>query len=127
MVGRFIGSWVLSKVPAGRVLAANALGAILLLVLTVSVGGHVGMWSALAVGLCNSIMFPTIFTLAIADLGTRTGEGSGALCMAIVGGALVPVIMGVVADHVGLTPSFLVPLICYAYIAHYGIRGHALR
>jgi FHS family L-fucose permease-like MFS transporter len=127
MVGRFIGSWVLSHVRAGRVLAANALGAILLLVLTVSVRGHVGMWSVLAVGLCNSIMFPTIFTLAIADLGPRTGEGSGALCMAIVGGALVPVLMGFVADRVGLTPAFLVPLVCYAYIAHYGFRGHALR
>lgn len=127
MVGRFIGSWVLSKVPAGRVLACNALGAMLLLFVTANATGATAMWSVLAVGLCNSIMFPTIFTLGIADLGTRTSEGSGALCMAIVGGALLPVLMGFVADHAGLQPAFYVPLVCYAYIAHYGWRGHALR
>jgi FHS family L-fucose permease-like MFS transporter len=69
-------------------------------------------------------MFPTIFTLAIDGLGRRTGEGSGVLCMAIVGGAIVPVVMGWIADQAGLLYSFLLPLVCYLYIAHYGWKGH---
>jgi len=69
-------------------------------------------------------MFPTIFTLAIEGLGKRTGEGSGVLCMAIVGGAIVPVMQGFAADHVGILTSFIVPLVCYLYIAYYGLRGH---
>jgi FHS family L-fucose permease-like MFS transporter len=72
-------------------------------------------------------MFPTIFALAVAELGPRTGEGSGLLCMAIVGGAIVPVIMGFCADRVGLTPAFCVPAVCYAYIVHYGLSGHRVR
>ena len=126
MLGRFVGSAVLKKVAAGKVLAFNAVLAIVLLLLTIVASGSVAMWAVLCVGLCNSIMFPTIFTLAIAKLGARTGEGSGALCMAIVGGAIVPVLMGFVADHTNLTLSFIVPVACYAYIAHYGWRGCAV-
>jgi FHS family L-fucose permease-like MFS transporter len=85
------------------------------------------MWTVLAVGLCNSIMFPTIFTLGIERLGHRTGAGSGVLCMAIVGGALVPVLMGYFADRIGLTLAFGVPAVCYAYIVHYGLIGHVIR
>jgi FHS family L-fucose permease-like MFS transporter len=92
-----------------------------------SFSGHLAMGAALAVGLCNSIMFPTIFALAVAELGPRTGEGSGLLCMAIVGGAIVPVIMGFLADRIGLTPAFCVPLVCYLYIVHYGLSGHRVR
>jgi FHS family L-fucose permease-like MFS transporter len=127
MVGRFIGAGVLRKFDAGRVLAGCALGAVLLLIASMSFSGALAMGAALAVGLCNSIMFPTIFALAVAELGPRTGEGSGLLCMAIVGGAIVPVAMGFVADSVGLTPAFLVPLVCYAYIVHYGLAGHRVR
>jgi FHS family L-fucose permease-like MFS transporter len=82
------------------------------------------MWAVLAIGLFNSIMFPTIFTLAIEGLGKRTGEGSGVLCMAIVGGAIVPVIQGFAADRIGILPSFTLPLVCYLYIAYYGLKGH---
>jgi FHS family L-fucose permease-like MFS transporter len=82
------------------------------------------MWSVLAIGLCNSIMFPTIFALALRGLGVRTGEGSGVLCMAIVGGAVVPVIQGFAADQAGLLPSFAVPVVCYLFIVYYGLRGH---
>ena len=74
-------------------------------------------------GLFNSIMFPTIFTLAIHGLGKHTGQGSGILCMAIVGGALVPVLQGVVADAIGIHYCFVVSAICYAYVAWYGARG----
>jgi FHS family L-fucose permease-like MFS transporter len=124
MVGRFIGSAVLRSLPAGRVLAFNATGAIALLLLAVFQTGHVGMWAVLSIGLLNSIMFPTIFTLAIANLGSRTGEASGLLCMAIVGGAIVPVAMGFFADHIGLIPAFIVPAVCYAYIVFYGLKGY---
>jgi MFS transporter, FHS family, L-fucose permease len=127
MVGRFLGSAVLRKVSAGRVLACNAAAAIVLLLVGMTVQGPIAMWAVLAVGLCNSIMFPTIFTMAIAGLGPRTGAGSGWLCMAIVGGALVPVLMGYFADTIGLTLSFFVPAICYAYIVLYGLIGHATR
>jgi FHS family L-fucose permease-like MFS transporter len=123
MVGRFIGSALLQKQKPGKVLAFNAAAVVLLLILGTLTRGGLAMWSVLAVGLFNSIMFPTIFTLAIARLGKRTGEGSGALCMAIVGGALIPVLMGVSADSVGVHHSFYVPAICYAYIVFYGLKG----
>ena len=92
-----------------------------------SSAGKVAMWAVLAIGLFNSIMFPTIFTLGLARLGRHTGEGSGVLCMAIVGGAIVPVVQGYFADTIGLLPSFFVPAICYAYIVFYGLKGHVVR
>ncbi|HWK51332.1 MAG TPA: sugar MFS transporter, partial [Steroidobacter sp.] len=116
MVGRFIGAAVLRKVKPGQVLAFNAACAIVLLLIAMSMAGQVAMWAVLAIGLFNSIMFPTIFTLGVAKLGRHTGEGSGVLCMAIVGGAIVPVIQGYFADTIGLLASFFVPAICYAYI-----------
>ncbi len=121
MVGRFIGSWVMHRVKASQVLTFNALAAVVLIALAMLVKGHMAMYALLAVGLCNSVMFPTIFSLSIDDLGDRVGEGSGVLCMAIVGGALVPVLMGEMADHVGLLMSFLVPLLCYVYIMYFGV------
>jgi MFS transporter, FHS family, L-fucose permease len=123
MVGRFVGSALLQKQKPGRVLAFNAAAAVLLLVLAMLTSGAFAMWSVIAVGLFNSIMFPTIFTLAIERLGKRTGEGSGVLCMAIVGGALVPLVMGYFADRVGVHHSFFVPAVCYAYIVYYGLKG----
>jgi FHS family L-fucose permease-like MFS transporter len=127
MVGRFIGSYVLRVIKPGYVLAFNATIAIALLLFAMSVGGRLAMWAVLGVGLCNSIMFPTIFTLALARLGRHTGEGSGILCVAIVGGALVPVLQAGFADNIGLLPSFFVPAICYAYIVFYGLKGHVVR
>jgi FHS family L-fucose permease-like MFS transporter len=127
MIGRFIGVLVLRKIKPGYVLAFNATCAIALLLIAMSAGGKVAMWSVLAIGLFNSIMFPTIFTLGVARLGRHTGEGSGVLCMAIVGGALVPVLQGFFADTIGLLPSFFVPAICYAYIVFYGLKGHVVR
>ena len=127
MVGRFIGAVVLRKVKPGYVLAFNAACAIALLLIAMSSAGKVAMWSVLAIGLFNSIMFPTIFTLGVARLGRHTGEGSGVLCMAIVGGAIVPVIQGYFADTIGLLSSFFIPAICYAYIVFYGLKGHVVR
>ncbi|MGH8178266.1 MAG: sugar MFS transporter, partial [Steroidobacter sp.] len=124
MVGRFIGAYVLRRIKPGYVLAFNAACVILLLIVAMSSGGLTAMWAVLAVGLFNSIMFPTIFTLAIAKLGRHTGEGSGVLCMAIVGGALIPVVQGFFADTMGILMSFFVPAICYGYIVYYGLKGH---
>jgi FHS family L-fucose permease-like MFS transporter len=126
MLGRFIGSAVLRKVKPSHLLAFNAACAIVLLLIAIGMSGKVAMWTVLAIGLFNSIMFPTIFTLGLAKLGRHTGEGSGVLCMAIVGGAIVPVIQGYFADTIGLLPSFFVPAICYAYIVFYGLKGHVV-
>jgi FHS family L-fucose permease-like MFS transporter len=124
MVGRFIGSFVLRYARPGTVLAFNALANVALLAIAMVFAGRTAMAAVIAIGLFNSIMFPTIFTLAIEGLGKRTGEGSGILCMAIVGGAIVPVAMGWLADHAGLLYSLILPLVCYLYIAYYGRKGH---
>jgi len=123
LVGRFVGAGLLRQFDAGKVLAFNAVCAVGLLLVTMLTTGPVAMWSVLAIGLFNSIMFPTIFTLAIARLGKRTGEGSGVVCMAIVGGALIPVLMGYFADRSGIQHAYWVPLICYLYIVFYGLKG----
>lgn len=128
MVGRFIGTVTLRKMDPRKVLAAHAAGACLLVVATMAFTGPIAMWTVLSVGLFNSIMFPTIFTLAIEGLGKHTNQGSGILCMAIVGGAIIPVLQGVLADipSIGIHHCFVIPLACYAYIAWYGIKGSRL-
>jgi FHS family L-fucose permease-like MFS transporter len=85
------------------------------------------MWSILLVGVCNSIMFPTIFTLAICGLGPLTGRGSAFLIMAICGGAVVPMLQAAAADSIGLTISFLVPMVCYLYILQFALRNYEQR
>lgn len=107
----------------GRTLAILAGCAAMLVVISMLTDGSVAMWSILAVGLFNSIMFPTIFTLAIDGLGKHTGQGSGILCTAIVGGAIIPVIQGMFADRIGIHHAFVLPVLCYVYIAYYGLKG----
>jgi MFS transporter, FHS family, L-fucose permease len=124
MVGRFIGAVVMRYIAPGKVLLFNAGMAALLVLVSIMTSGHVAMWAILAVGLFNSIMFPTIFTLALEGLGKHTGQGSGILCMAIVGGAILPVIQGAFADSIGLQHAFFLPILCYVYIAFYGAKGH---
>jgi len=123
MVGRFVGAVVMQKVAAGKVLAFNAIMAIVLLAITITNSGSLAMWAVLAIGLFNSIMFPTIFSLAITGLGKHTSQGSGILCLAIVGGAILPLLQGALADAVGLQLAFILPIICYVFIAHYGLVG----
>lgn len=125
MAGRFLGAWVMRRVAPGRVLAGHALAAGALVLTAILGGGRISLWAILAVGLCNSIMFPTLFTLAIRGLEHGLGEASGILCMAIVGGALVPLAQGLIADFHGIAAAFLLPLACYAYIAWYGARSGA--
>jgi len=127
MVGRMIGSGVMLRVPAGRVLMACALGAAALVALSGASTGYLAAGAIVAVGLCNSVMFPTIFSLAIEELGPDTPQGSGLLCMAIVGGAIVPLITGALADRVGLALALLAPAACYLWIAAYGLLAHAGR
>jgi FHS family L-fucose permease-like MFS transporter len=123
MVGRFIGTFTLRMFKPGKVLAVHSVGAVALIALSMAASGSVALYAILAVGLFNSIMFPTIFTLAIDGLGKHTGQGSGILCMAIVGGALIPVLQGVIADAIGIHHAFIVALLCYVYIAWYGQKG----
>lgn len=124
MVGRFIGSAVMRKVPAGLVLGACAIVAGLLACVSAGTVGLVAAVAIIAIGLFNSVMFPTIFTLAIEGLGEDTPQGSGLLCLAIVGGAIIPVLTGLVADRVGLSLALLVPAVCYIWIAIYGFICH---
>jgi FHS family L-fucose permease-like MFS transporter len=123
MVGRFAGAYLLNKFSPAKLLAFTAVGAVALILISINTTGAVAMWSLLAVGLMNSVMYPTIFTLAVAGLGRHTEEGSGLLCTAIVGGALVPMLFGTIADHSGLRLALLLPIVCYAYIMWYGLRG----
>jgi len=145
MVGRFIGSAVLQKVKTGVVLGATGLCALILILVSIKTTYTSGVWihpvhilswnwtlyvpksvpmfTMLAIGLCNSIMFPSIFTLGIQDLGPLTSKGSSLLIAAIVGGALIPKATGRLADHIGLHPAFIIPAICYIYIAAFGIAA----
>jgi FHS family L-fucose permease-like MFS transporter len=123
MIGRFIGSALLQKLRTGTVLGFAAAMASLLVCISMLTGGHVAMWSIILVGLFNSVMFPSIFTLGIAELGPRTGDGSGLLVMAIVGGAILPVAQGALADRLGIHHAFFLPAICYLYIIYYALKG----
>jgi FHS family L-fucose permease-like MFS transporter len=121
MVGRFIGSEVLRLLAPGKVLAFVATGAITLILISANSVGGVSGWTLLAVGLMNSIMFPTIFSLASEGLGTRAAEGAGVIGVAIVGGAVIPPLTGAIADRAGLHFSLILPALCYAVILAYGI------
>jgi FHS family L-fucose permease-like MFS transporter len=123
MVGRFIGSYVLQKMPPRTVLAANAFIAAALVCLSMATTGNVAMVSILIIGFFNSIMFPTIFTLGIEGRGPLTGEGSGMLNTAIVGGAIIPWVQGIIADRIGIHHAFILPAICYLYIVFFAIKG----
>ncbi|WP_426114604.1 sugar MFS transporter [Massilia sp. PWRC2] len=122
MIGRFIGFVVMRRVSPGKALAFNASLAIALVVTAMLAGGTLAMVAILAIGLCNSIMFPTIFSMSLHGLGKFTGQASGMLCMAIVGGALVPFAQGLLADAYGLRLSFAVPALCYAFVLFFGIK-----
>jgi FHS family L-fucose permease-like MFS transporter len=85
--------------------------------------GHVAMWSIVSVGLFNSIMFPTIFSLGLTNLGSLTSKGSSLMVQAIVGGALLPVLQGRIADKIGIQHAFVIPVLCYVYIAIFGFAS----
>jgi MFS transporter, FHS family, L-fucose permease len=123
MIGRFIGSAILQRISTGPVLGTTALAAFSLVTLTILTHGRMAMFALLAVGICNSIMFPSIFTLGIQNLGSLTSKGSSVMIAAIVGGAIIPLATGKLADHIGLQPAFLLPAICYIYITCLGFAA----
>jgi MFS transporter, FHS family, L-fucose permease len=124
MVGRFIGAGLLRVIKPWKILTFNSAVTIALVVTSILTSGTIAMWSLILVGLFNSVMFATIFTLAVDNLGKHTNQGSGILCTAIVGGAVIPLMQGLVADSIGLNLAFIIPILCYAYIAWYGFIGH---
>ena len=123
MIGRLVGAALMRYVAATKYLAVNAVIAIVMIIVSMNSTGNLAMWSILAVGFFNSIMFPTIFTLAVQGLGSLTSKGSGLVCQAIVGGALIPLIQGFAADSIGIQLSFIVPMLCYFYIGWYALNG----
>jgi MFS transporter, FHS family, L-fucose permease len=123
MVGRFLGSALLQKIKPRGVLAFAAAMASLLVFATMLLSGTVAMWTILAVGFFNSVMFPIIFTLGIEDLGPLTSQGSSILVMAIVGGAVIPVLQGALADSIGIQHAFILPALCYLYLIYYALKG----
>jgi MFS transporter, FHS family, L-fucose permease len=124
MVGRFIGFAALRKIRAQKALAFVSLVALVLIATTIVAHGHVAMWAVVACGLCNSVMWPCIFPLSVEGLGKYTSQGSGILITMVVGGAIIPEIQGFLADSFGYQQSFVVVLICYAYILYFALRGH---
>jgi MFS transporter, FHS family, L-fucose permease len=123
MVGRFIGSALLQKMKTGHLLGICAVCAAALVAISMLTFGHVAMYSIILVGLFNSIMFPSIFTLGVAELGPLTGDGSGVMIMAIVGGAIIPLAQGAIADRLGIHHAFFLPVMCYLYILLFALSG----
>jgi FHS family L-fucose permease-like MFS transporter len=120
MIGRFVGAYLTKIIAPGKVLSIFALLAILMIVISINTQGLLSMWSILAVGLFNSIMFPTIFTLTLEGLGDLKAQASGLLCMAIVGGAIIPFVFGGLIDSFGFKTAFILTMLCYGYILYYG-------
>lgn len=120
MMGRFIGAYLTKIMSPGKVLSIFALLAVMMISISMNTQGLVSMWSILSVGLFNSIMFPTIFTLTLEGLGNLKAQASGLLCMSIVGGAIIPFIFGGLIDHYGFKSAFVLTMICYLYILFYG-------
>jgi FHS family L-fucose permease-like MFS transporter len=120
MIGRFIGAYLTKILAPGKVLAIFASLAITMIIVSINTSGLLSMWSILAVGLFNSIMFPTIFTLSLEGLGDLKAQASGLLCMAIVGGAIIPFAFGSLIDNFGFKTAFILAILCYGYILFYG-------
>ena len=123
LVGRLLGSWVLTKIKSGKLLGGFGFAAALLLAVSMFSSGQMAIWTLVLCGFFNSIMFPNIFALGIAGLGPMTSKGSGLIMTAVVGGAIIPFLIGAMADKVGIQHAFVIPLICYLFIAYYGLWG----
>ena len=123
MIGRFIGAAVLQKVRTGTLLGFAATVAFLLVVASILSTGTVAMYTILAVGFFNSIMFPNIFALGLTGLGELTSKGSSLMVQAIVGAAILPYLYGKAADHIGYQRAFAIPAVCYIFIAFYGFAS----
>jgi FHS family L-fucose permease-like MFS transporter len=122
-VGRLLGSWVLTRIKSGKLLGIFGFAAAALLSLSMVTSGWVAIWTLVLCGFLNSIMFPNIFALGIAGLGPMTSKGSGLIMTAVVGGAVIPFLIGALADRVGIQHAFVLPVLCYLFIAYYGLWG----
>jgi len=123
LVGRLLGSWVLTKIQSGRLLGTFGIAAAAFLSASMLTSGQVAIWTLVLCGFFNSIMFPSIFALGIMGLGPMTSKGSGLIMTACVGAAVIPFLLGALADKVGIQHSFVLPVLCYLYIAFYGFWG----
>ncbi|HTJ30853.1 MAG TPA: sugar MFS transporter [Acidobacteriaceae bacterium] len=123
LIGRLLGSWMLTKINSGKLLGIFGLAATVFVLISMFTTGQVAIWSLVLCGFFNSIMFPNIFALGIAGLGPMTSKGSGLIMTAVVGGAIIPALIGWVADRMGIQHSFFIPAICYLFIAYYGLSG----
>jgi len=125
LIGRLLGSWMLTKVNAGKLLAIFGFAAALFVLGSMATQGQIAIWAVVICGFFNSIMFPNIFALGIAGLGPMTSKGSGLIMTAVVGGAVVPPLIGYVADKTGsIHTALIIPAFCYLFIAYYGVAGH---
>ncbi len=123
LIGRLLGSWVLTKIKSGRLLGGFGFAAALFVLISMVTTGQVAIWTIVICGFFNSIMFPNIFALGIKGLGPMTSKGSGLIMTAVVGGAIVPLALGAAADKFGIQHAFVIPMICYLFIAYYGLWG----
>jgi FHS family L-fucose permease-like MFS transporter len=123
LIGRLLGSWILTKVESGKLLGIFGVFGAILITASMLTSGNVAIWTLVLCGFFNSIMFPNIFTLGIAGLGHMTSKGSGLIMTAIVGGSIIPWLLGAVADRVGIQHAFVIPMVCYVYIAWFGLWG----
>ena len=124
LIGRLAGSFILKSVKPPVVLAACAAMSVLLIIFSINSSGYIAVWSMIAVGLCNAIMFATIFSLSVHGLKKYTTRASGLLSTAIVGGAIISFLMGLLKDKYSWPIAFLIPAVCYLYIIFYGINGY---
>jgi FHS family L-fucose permease-like MFS transporter len=124
MAGRFVGSALMSVIKAEKMLVVLGILGVVLMLVSMLTTGQVAIWSLVLCGLANSIMYPTIFTLGIAELGPMTSKGSGVITIGNVGGAVIPPVFGLLADKIGIQYAFVVPIICYVFIAYYGFSGY---
>lgn len=123
LVGRLLGAGIMTKVKPGKLLGIFGITAAILITVSMFTSGQVAIGTLVLCGFFNSVMFPNIFTLGIVGLGPMTSKGSGLIMTAVVGGAVVPLAIGALADRVGIQHSFVIPVICYLYIAYYGLSG----
>jgi MFS transporter, FHS family, L-fucose permease len=126
LAGRLFGSYILKKFSPPKMLVVSSLGAFLLVLLAIITTGYTSIWSLVFIGLFTSIMYPIVFTLSIKDLGAYTKTASSLLIMGIVGGAIVPPIMGYISDNIGIRYAFFAPLVCYAYVIYFAVKGHKI-
>jgi FHS family L-fucose permease-like MFS transporter len=124
MIGRFAGTVVMNKVKAEKLLTLLGVCGVILLVAGMFSSGMVAVWCLILCGLANSIMYPTIFALGIAELGPLTSKGSGVITIGNVGGAVMPVAFGALADHYGYNFAFVLPIIGYIFMVYYGMSGY---